>query len=74
METKKGIGGQIDRAKRQEHANKIIKVITENNMTYGETMAVLKYLYDCISNQGENLLDNVNIEDVLKENAYRYNR
>ena len=33
METRKGIGNQIDRVKRQENADKIIKVITENNMT-----------------------------------------
>ena len=72
METRKGIGNQIDRVKRQENADKIIKVITENNMTYGETMAVLKYLYDCFSNQGKNFLDDVHTKEILNENRCRY--
>lgn len=69
---KEKIGGQFDRAKRQEHAEKIIKVITENNMTYGEAMAVIKYLYDCLNNKGANYLDGVSVETVMQKSSYRY--
>lgn len=72
MAEKRKIGGQIDRAKRQEHAEKIIKVMTENNMTYGEVMAVLKWLYEGFSNKGANYLDGVSVETVLPQSIYRY--
>lgn len=72
MAEKRKIGGQIDRVKRQAHAEKILKVMTENNMTYGEAMAVLKWLYDMFSNKGANYLDDVSVETVLPQSMFRY--
>lgn len=68
----KGIGGQIDREKREKCAEQIIKVMTENEMTYREAMATLKYVYNSLSNKGENLLDDLKIQEVLPQSSYRY--
>jgi len=60
-----------ERTKKQklfvEIKDEIVKLLIENNMSYGESKNILQSLHDDINNKGNNFLNATNIQKVVEK-------